>query len=213
MQTDAAPLYEEFDLGDSSVVELRCSKVGVYVIVEAYRVTAPQPSRIEVFFPEHRGFVLLDEGDMPTWLGAECFRSNHLLYQVLHGGWFDKVSPECGLLAVAGATSREWLIVTANDCVSVFSDVEPLVRDLPGCGGRPGPPPARHPSDDEDVRRGARRTGRSSVTMDACRPLPCRGGPGVGAGKRTLASARPGRLPLSTAMSSRFPALSGGIRP
>ena len=60
MQTDAAPWYEEFDLGDSSVVELRCSKVGVYVIVEAYRVTAPQPSRIEVFFPEHRGFVLLD---------------------------------------------------------------------------------------------------------------------------------------------------------
>ena len=130
MQTDAAPLYEEFDLGDSSVVELRCSRVGVYVIVEAYRVTAPQPSRIEVFFPEHRGFVLLDEGDMPSWLGAECFRSSHLLYQVQRGGWFDNVSPECGLLAVAGATSREWLVVTANDCVSVFSDVEPLVRDL-----------------------------------------------------------------------------------
>jgi hypothetical protein len=130
MRTDAVAMFEPFDLRDSCVLEARFSAVGVYVVAEAYRPGASRSSHIEVFFPRHRGFVFLDEGDMPSWLGAECFKTGHLLYNVLDGGWFDNVPPESGLLTIAGATSREWLVVTANECVSIFSDIEPLVRDI-----------------------------------------------------------------------------------
>ena len=130
MQTNAVPLFEPFDLRDSCVLETRFSVIGVYVVAEVHRPGASEASHVEVFFPKHRGFVLLDEGDMPSWLGAECFRTGHLVYNVLNGGWFDNVSPESGLLAIAGAACSEWLVVTANECVSVFSDVEPLVREI-----------------------------------------------------------------------------------
>ena len=130
MHTEATPLFDEYDRRDSCVLETRFSVVGVYVIVEAYRRGASQSVHVEVFFPQHRGLVLLDEGDMPSWLGAECFRTNHLVYGVINGGWFANLSSESGLLAIASATSREWLVVTANECVSVFSEVEPIVREL-----------------------------------------------------------------------------------
>jgi hypothetical protein len=130
MQTNAIPHFEQFDLRDSCILETRFTVVGVYVVVEAYRPGASQSSHVEVFFPQHRGFILLDEGDMPSWLGAECFRTNHLVYNILNGGWFDGVISASGLLAIASAASREWLVITANECVSVFSDVEPLVRDI-----------------------------------------------------------------------------------
>lgn len=130
MQTTAVPLFEPFSIQSSCVLETRFSVIGLYIVVEAYRLNAKRSSHIEVYFPQHRGFVLLDEGDMPSWLSAQCFKTNHLVFEVTGGGWFDRRPPEDGLLAIACASSKEWLVVTANECVSVFSEVEPIIRDI-----------------------------------------------------------------------------------
>jgi hypothetical protein len=131
MNTEATPLFRKFDRRDSCVVETRFSKLGLYIVVEAFPNPEPQSVLVEVFFPYHRGFFLLDEGDMPSWLGTECFRTGHLLYRITRGGWFSEVTSQNGLLAIASASSNEWLVVTANECVSVFSEAEPLIRELP----------------------------------------------------------------------------------
>ena len=130
MSTSAAPLFRAFDCRDSCVVETRFSKLGLFVVVEVFPSPAPQSTLLEVFFSHPCGFLLLDEGDMPSWLGAECFRTGHVLYRVTAGGWFHAVTPENGLLAIASASCHEWLVVTANECVSVFSEAEPLVTEL-----------------------------------------------------------------------------------
>ena len=115
MNTEATPLFRKLDRRDSCVVETRFSKLGLYIVVEAFPSPEPKSVLVEVFFPYHRGFFLLDEGDMPSWLGAECFRTGHLLYRITHGGWFSEVTSENGLLAIASASSNEWLVVTANE--------------------------------------------------------------------------------------------------
>jgi hypothetical protein len=104
--------------------------VGLYVVVEVYPKAATQSVYLEIFFPQNRGFVLLDESDMPSWLAAECFRTNHVVYRILHGGWFGSLNPKDSLLQIANAQCSEWIIVTANECVSVFSSSEPRIREL-----------------------------------------------------------------------------------
>lgn len=130
MRPEATSLFCEYNRRDSCVLEARFSVVGLYVIAEAYQKEADQSVHLEVFFPEHSGFALFDESDMPSWLGAECFRTGHLVYRVLHGGWFDSRDQKDCFLQIASSQCNEWLIVTANECVSVFSSSEPRVREL-----------------------------------------------------------------------------------
>lgn len=130
MRPEATPLFSEYDRKDSCVLEARFSVVGLYVIVEVYPKAATQSVHLEVFFPEHRGFVLLDESDMPSWLEAECFQTGHVIYRISHGGFFDSRDPGDCFLQIASAQCSEWIVVTANECVSVFSSSEPRVREL-----------------------------------------------------------------------------------
>lgn len=130
MRPEATPLFSEYDRRDSCVLETRFSVVGLYVVVEVYPKAATKSVHLEIFFPQHRGFVLLDESDMPSWLAAECFRTNHVVYRISHGGWFGSLNPKDSLLQIANAQCGEWIIVTANECVSVFSSSEPRIREL-----------------------------------------------------------------------------------
>lgn len=130
MRPEATPLFSEYDCRKSCVLEARFSVVGLYVIVEAYPKAATQSVHLEVFFPEHRGFALLDEGDMPSWLGAECFHTDHIVYHVSNGGWFSTRNPNDCFLQIASTQCSEWIVVTANECVSVFSSSEPRIREL-----------------------------------------------------------------------------------
>jgi len=132
MNTQAAPIFEEIDRQNSCVVETKFSNLGLYITVEAFPAPKCSSTLIEIFFPHHRGFILVDEGDMPIWLAQECFRSKYFLYQVTSGGWFSNVVSGTGFLAIAADSCKEWLVVTANECVTVFSAAEPLVRRLPG---------------------------------------------------------------------------------
>jgi hypothetical protein len=67
---------------------------------------------------------------MPSWLGSECFRTKHILYNITSGGWFENSKPSDSLLQIARASCREWLVVTANECVSIFSSTEPTVSEV-----------------------------------------------------------------------------------
>ncbi|WP_345478755.1 hypothetical protein [Niveibacterium umoris] len=130
MRTEADPLFSKYDRRESCVLETRFSVVGLYVVVEAQARETAQSVHVEVFFPQHRGFLLLDESDMPSWLAAQCFRTDHLVYRVSQGGWLGNLNPDDSLLQIASAQSNEWIIVTANECVSVFSAFEPRIQEL-----------------------------------------------------------------------------------
>lgn len=129
MLPEAQPISVEYDRRDSCVLELRFSVVGLYIIVEVYPQAASKSVHVEVFFPYHSGFQLLDEGDMPKWLGGPCYRTGHIIYEVTSDGWLSRTSAENGL-SIASTTCREWLVVTANECVSIFSPATPSIREL-----------------------------------------------------------------------------------
>lgn len=143
MHTEATPLFSEYDRPNSDVIETRYSTVGLYIIVETYPKGAAEvlldgfrlqdvcePVYVEVFFPIPRGFVLLDESEMPSWLAADCFKTNHMIYGISKGGWFGGLAPQDTYLQISSVAEKEWLIVTSNTCVSVFSPSAPRVREL-----------------------------------------------------------------------------------
>lgn len=130
VRTEAISIFGEYNRRDASLLEARCSMVGLYFVVAAYPKGAIQPVNVEVFFPEHRGFVFLDEGDMPSWLAADCFRTHHIVYGLTEGGWLGSIDPRDTCLHIASATCKEWLVVTAKECVSIFSLAPPRVREI-----------------------------------------------------------------------------------
>lgn len=129
MRPEAKPISAEYERRDSCVLEVRFSVVGLYIVVEVYPLEASKSVHVEVFFPYHSGFQLFDEGDMPMWLAGQCYRTGHIVYEVTSGGWLSRASAENGL-SIASATCREWLVVTANECVSIFSSATPSIREL-----------------------------------------------------------------------------------
>ena len=130
MRPEATPLFSEYERRDSCVLETRFSVVGLYVIVEVFPNASSQSVHVEVFFPEHRGFILLDESDMPSWLGSDCFRTEHVAYHVTKGGWLSGLPRQDTVFQIASAQCKEWVVVTANECVSIFSSSEPRIREL-----------------------------------------------------------------------------------
>ena len=130
MKTTAVPLYETIDRRNSCVVEARFHRDGLLIVIEVFPIPGSPSKTLKISFPHDRGFVLLDEGDMPSWLTSECFRSEHILYSITSGGWFSNLNSNDSLLQIAGASCREWLVVTANECVSIFSSAEPTVIEV-----------------------------------------------------------------------------------
>ena len=123
---------KEYDRSNSCVLEVRYSVVGLYIIVEAYPVADETPLHVEYFFSVDRGFRLLDEGDLGLYWKSGAFASNYLLFEVESGGWLTPQESGCNFPQVTSAMPeyREWVIVTANECVSVFAPKPPSVREL-----------------------------------------------------------------------------------
>lgn len=80
---------------------------------------------IEVTFPEVAGFRLLDEVPLAEYWIADDFPSGFPVLEVLDGGWAKEEGQRVG----DAEQQREWIIVTAGACVSVFSEHEPEIRD------------------------------------------------------------------------------------
>jgi hypothetical protein len=80
---------------------------------------------IEVTFSQVDGFRLLDEVALATYWTADDFPSAYPVLEVFDGGWGTEEDNRLGNTQ----QQREWIIVTAGACVSVFSKHEPVIRD------------------------------------------------------------------------------------
>jgi hypothetical protein len=80
---------------------------------------------IEVTFSQVDGFRLLDEVTLAEYWIAEDFPSGYPVLEVFDGGWAKEEDKRLGYTQ----SQREWIIVTAGACVSVFSRHEPKIRD------------------------------------------------------------------------------------
>ena len=81
---------------------------------------------IEISFSEVSAFRYLDEFDLARYWTSKTFvRGNHVL-EITEGGWSDEENALQGF----NSTRREWLVVTGNACMSVFSTVEPKIHEL-----------------------------------------------------------------------------------
>jgi hypothetical protein len=80
---------------------------------------------IEVVFTESTAFRFLDELDLARyWISNDRPKGFHVL-EVQSGGWADEESQLQGY----DRPRREWLVVSGNGCVSVFSANEPSIQE------------------------------------------------------------------------------------
>jgi hypothetical protein len=80
---------------------------------------------IEVAFSRVGGFRLLDEVPLSEYWIDEDFPVGYPVLEVLAGGWAEEENKRLGYTQ----QQREWIIVTAGACISVFSETEPEIVD------------------------------------------------------------------------------------
>lgn len=80
---------------------------------------------IEVWFSQVDGFRLLDEVPLAEYWTAADFPSGYPVLEVFDGGWAEEEDTRLGFTE----QRREWVIVTAGVCVSVFSTHEPEISE------------------------------------------------------------------------------------
>ena len=80
---------------------------------------------IEVVFSRVDGFRFLDEVQLAEYWIDEDFPSGYPVLEVFGGGWAQEEAKRLGYTQ----HQREWIIVTAGACVSVFSESEPEIID------------------------------------------------------------------------------------
>jgi hypothetical protein len=80
---------------------------------------------IEVTFSQVDGFRVLDEVPLAEYWTADGFPIGYPVLEVFDGGWAKEEDKRLGYTQ----QQREWIIVTAGACVSVFSKHEPEIRD------------------------------------------------------------------------------------
>jgi hypothetical protein len=81
---------------------------------------------IEVRFSRVGGFRLLDEVPLAEYWTDEDFASGYPVLEVFDGGWAKEEDERLGYTQ----QQREWMVVTAGSCVSVFSEFEPEIIEV-----------------------------------------------------------------------------------
>jgi len=97
------------------VVTVACSMDGD--IVRGLRIVFPPPVA---------GFRFLDRTDLYRYVHSEGFPFGTHLIEVTDGGWLSEESRLQGL----ELDGREWMVVTGNGCLSVFSSEEPQCSEI-----------------------------------------------------------------------------------
>lgn len=82
-----------------------------------------QDDGIEVRFSRVGGFRLLDELSLAEYWTGEDFPSGFPVLEVFGGGWASEEDVRLGY----AQKQREWIVVTAGTCVSIFSELEPEI--------------------------------------------------------------------------------------
>jgi hypothetical protein len=114
-------------VGGSHACTKSAGPLAVYRCSSRRMLTNPRINYV-VTFEHERGFFMLDDADLPSWLPFPALASGHILYEVSGDGWLH--AQPSGSLAVASAQCREWLVATGNECVSVFSAAGPSIQRL-----------------------------------------------------------------------------------
>jgi len=78
---------------------------------------------IRITFSQVDGFRFLDEVQLATYWTHEDFPLGYPLLEVLEDGWASEENKRLGYVQ----QQREWIVVTAGACISVFSKFEPEV--------------------------------------------------------------------------------------
>ena len=102
---------------------------GALVVAIACTVNGDRTVRtvngLRVTFTQVAGFRVLDELDLARYVASGGFPFGSHVLEVCDGGW----SAEENALQMFDMNRREWLVVTGNWCVSVFSGTPPEIVD------------------------------------------------------------------------------------
>lgn len=86
---------------------------------------------VEFFFPGANAFQALQNCDHLAYWGHDDFKTKHLIYEMLEGGWRDHVGEHyMQVLNTHREDQSEWLVVATEYCVSVVSGSPPLIRSF-----------------------------------------------------------------------------------
>jgi hypothetical protein len=85
-----------------------------------------QIQALRVRFDWAGGFRYLDESHLIRYFNSKGFVRGHHVLEVLSGGW----AAEQSSLEGRDLSTREWLIVTGNGCVSVFGAEPSLIETV-----------------------------------------------------------------------------------
>ncbi|MEP0354817.1 MAG: hypothetical protein ABJH06_17440 [Paraglaciecola sp.] len=77
-------------------------------------------------------FRYMEEGDLRYYWESGEFKSGHLIYEILKGGWLSKEGSEKDILGIARSENwlKEWFVVTKNFSFVVLSNSLPFISRL-----------------------------------------------------------------------------------
>lgn len=108
---------------NSDIESCRYEDGALIVVLACFLDDSRNVAGVSLKFSNVTGFRLLDELDLARyWLSNDFARGSYLL-EVTNGGWAEEETELQGY----ERTRREWLAVTGNACVSVFSSSEPEI--------------------------------------------------------------------------------------
>lgn len=110
----------------SAVTEVTNTLSGLRVVLAA---PAGIDRYVEFHFTNPRAFQAMDEGDMLEYWQSPL-PIGYVLYRVTNGGWRERASGHYLSVTSALANVQEWLIVSADLCVSVMSSEAPNMREF-----------------------------------------------------------------------------------
>lgn len=99
---------------------------GLIVVIAREHASDGRVHGLQVKFEEVAGFRYLDEVEIARYWASKGFISGHHVLEILEGGWSEEESATQGYVT----QRREWLVVTGNGCISVFSKFEPVVEPV-----------------------------------------------------------------------------------
>ncbi|MGJ4748487.1 hypothetical protein ACQV5M_19155 [Leptospira sp. SA-E8] len=108
----------------SDIAEVHFVGGRLEVVVASSRVSEGCFKGLRITFSKACDFRMLDEADLARYWASPGFRRGHHILSVIGGGWR---AEESTLQGFAHNEGDEWLIVTGNRCLSVFSSNAPLV--------------------------------------------------------------------------------------
>jgi hypothetical protein len=127
MQIQTTPFGESHDVHWGSDIEsLNFSSEGLSIRIACAISPTKQVEGLEIHFSCATGFRYLDELDLARYWPSPSFSRGAHVLEVTSDGWSDEENSLQGFIT----KRKEWLIVTGNGCVSVFSTSEPTSRSV-----------------------------------------------------------------------------------